>query len=367
MVRRRSLARLCFPNGLRLASASWEVWIWEASTGQAIYQLEPSQGFYQAVWSPDSLSRWLAAGSSQGVVVVWDAATGKRVATLEGHTNHVRSVAFSPDGQLLASAASDGVRLWSCGHQDWRLVSTIPVDRPRAAKQSRELSDYDVVAFHPLRPWLATSGSTNSEVRIWRLALPVLVNKRVSKAISYTSAKIVVVGDSGVGKTGLGWRLAHGEFKEQASTHGQQFWLLGRLGKTRSDGTQCEAILWDLAGQPDYRLIHALFLDDADLALILFDPSRNDEPLRGVEFWLKQLRVTPAFAKLNAPGDRAGKEGPYPAILVAARSDRGTARITAEELEAFCRQRGIRAYASTSALRGEGIEELIHHMQESIP
>ena len=31
--------------------------------------------------------------------------------------------------------------------------------------------------------------------------------------------------DSGVGKTGLGWRLAHGEFKEHPSTHGQQFWM----------------------------------------------------------------------------------------------------------------------------------------------
>ena len=54
---------------------------------------------------------------------------------------------------------------------------------------------------------------------------------------------------------------------EHASTHGQQFWLLEQLCKKRQDGTECEAVLWDLAGQPDYRLIHALFLDDADLAL----------------------------------------------------------------------------------------------------
>ena len=45
-----------------------------------------------------------------------------------------------------------------------------------------------------------------------------------------TTAKIVLVGDSGVGKTGLGWRLAHGEFKEHSSTHGQQFWVLSELG-----------------------------------------------------------------------------------------------------------------------------------------
>jgi GTPase SAR1 family protein len=150
-----------------------------------------------------------------------------------------------------------------------------------------------------------------------------------------------------VGKTGLGWRLAHGEFKEHASTHGQQFWLLDPLRKTRADGAQCEAILWDLAGQPDYRLIHALFLDDADLALVLFDPTRSDDPLAGVEFWLKHVTC--------------------PTVLVAARTDRGSAPLTNEEIEAFCRKRGVNAYLSTSALRGEGIDELMRRTEKLIP
>ena len=62
----------------------------------------------------------------------------------------------------------------------------------------------------------------------------------------------MLVGDSGVGKTGLGWRLAHGAVKEHASTHGQKFWVHEQLGTQRQDGTRCEAVLWDLAGQPDY-------------------------------------------------------------------------------------------------------------------
>ena len=151
----------------------------------------------------------------------------------------------------------------------------------------------------------------------------------------------MLVGDSGVGKTGLGWRLAHGEFKEHSSTHGQQFWLLNQLCKQRRDGAQCEAVLWDLAGQPDYRLIHALFLDDADLALVLFDPTRNDDPLSGVEFWLKQLKV------------EALPPSGTPTMLIAARSDRGTPRLTQEELQAFCKQRGITAYLPTSAKTGK--------------
>ncbi|HEX8537918.1 MAG TPA: hypothetical protein VF664_10685, partial [Cystobacter sp.] len=104
-------------------------------------------------------------------------------------------------------------------------------------------------------------------------------------SVRYTSAKIALVGDSGVGKTGLGWRLAHGDYKQQNSTHGEQLWVLNDLRTLRSDGTQCEAVLWDFAGQPDYRLIHALFLDDADLALLVFDPTNRQESLKGVEYW----------------------------------------------------------------------------------
>jgi hypothetical protein len=71
-----------------------------------------------------------------------------------------------------------------------------------------------------------------------------------------------------VGKSALGYRLIHGRFERQESTHGQQFWVFPALGRRRADGTDCEAILWDFAGQPDYRLVHALFVDNADLALI---------------------------------------------------------------------------------------------------
>jgi GTPase SAR1 family protein len=161
--------------------------------------------------------------------------------------------------------------------------------------------------------------------------------------------------------------MIHGEFKEQKSTHGQRFWVFPELGKKREDGTECEVILWDFAGQPDYRLVHTLFVDDADLALVLFDASDLRDPLHGVEFWLKQLK--------GGNGGETGEEHSIaersatmcPIVLVAAQTDRGTCSMTEEELEAFCERHGIVGPISTSAATGEGVAELIERMKEMIP
>jgi len=162
----------------------------------------------------------------------------------------------------------------------------------------------------------------------------------------------VLVGDHSVGKSALGHRMIHGAFKEQASTHGQQFWVFPELGRRRADRTECEAILWDFAGQPDYRVVHALFVDDADLALLLFDASDLYDPLHGVGFWLEQLQTG---------------QSRCPIILVAAQTDRGTCTLTPEELKAFCKRHGVVGPVETSALSGEGVAELVERMKSLIP
>ncbi len=171
--------------------------------------------------------------------------------------------------------------------------------------------------------------------------------------VNYTTAKLVLVGDSGVGKTGLGWRLAHGEFKEHASTHGQQFWSIPELGLKRKDGTDCEAVLWDLAGQHVYRQVHSIFLENVAAALVLFDPSNRQDPLKGAQFWLEQLKE-----KGKLP----------PTVLVGARVDRGAPALSQADLDQFCQRYGITGgYLSTSAMSGEGLEALLEKLKAQIP
>ncbi len=375
------------PDGRMLASGSYDetIRIWDAQTGASLQTLTGYDGaVYSVEWSPDG---WmLGSGSHDKTIRIWDAQTGASVRTLTGHDGAVYSVAWSPDGQLLASGSADRtIRIWnhntgentlilegqteavnglSFSHDgrflasnswgnivtlwltdDWKNVAIL-YERAEAAPYPHAL------AFHPSTHVLATTGKTFKEICIWDLDISVL--SRTDSATSfvhYTSAKIALVGDSSVGKTALGYRVAEDRYQVTESTHGQQFWVVDKLGKTRIDGAQCETVLWDFAGQPNFRPIHALFLDDVDLALVLFDPSRH-ETLVSVEYWLKQLSHNRQLCR---------------SVLVAARIDVSKLSITKTELEAFCRERNISGgFVATSAKTSEGIDTLLEAIRQQI-
>lgn len=347
------------PQGDTLATASDDatVKLWEVRTGRLLRTLQSTAGCRVFSVGFDPQGGTLVSANDDRTVKVWHADTGKLLRTLEAHTHAVDFVSFSPDGDFVASRSKDStIRLWSC--ERWETVAVIPEQTPWESR-------FSALAFHQTLPLLATSGSAFRWaeekqcrlIHLWELDYDVLLGKRAgevaaARTIHHTTGKIVLVGDHSVGKSALGYRLIYGRFEKQESTHGQQFWVVPALGKRRADGTECEAILWDFAGQPDYRLVHALFLDNADLALVLFDASDLRDPLHGVGFWLKQLQ-------------RA--QSRCPIILVAAQTDRGTCSLTPEELKAFCRKHDIIGPVPTSALTGIGVDNLVEHMKALVP
>jgi len=150
--------------------------------------------------------------------------------------------------------------------------------------------------------------------------------------------KVVLIGDSGVGKSNLLSRFTRNEFNlETKSTIGVEF-------ATRSltvDTKTLKAQIWDTAGQERYRAITAAYYRGAVGALLVYDIAKHGTYVN-VTRWLKELR------------DHADSN--IVIMLVGNKSDLKHLRaVPTEEAKAFAAENGL-SFIETSALDASNVE-----------
>lgn len=145
-----------------LATGSWDgvIKMWDIANGTLLWTSPAVDAIMGLAFSPDGCA--LASAGTDGQVRLWDLTSGALLQTLDEHTGPVFRVAWNPNGKLLVSAGHDArVRLWEMAGDDAVLLKPIP----RKTLEGHS-SPVRGLAFSPDGGTLA-SASWDRTVKLW--------------------------------------------------------------------------------------------------------------------------------------------------------------------------------------------------------
>ena len=205
------------PDGKILATASDDktIKLWQIETlAEICTLLGHSHAVKSVAFSPDG--QILASGSWDKTIKLWDVNTGTEICTMTGHQLQVNSVAFSPQGQLLASASYDRtIRLWQIpalesSHKEFQNRPCYSLLGTLSGHAWAVLT----VAFSPDGKILAT-GSDDNTIKLWEVNTGQLICTLVGHSWSVVAVAFTADGETllsaSCDKTVKLWRVSTAE------------------------------------------------------------------------------------------------------------------------------------------------------------
>lgn len=155
-----------------------------------------------------------------------------------------------------------------------------------------------------------------------------------------TSMKIVLLGNSGVGKTSIVFQYVSGSSPESIKpTVGAAFFTK----EISVNGRPLELLIWDTAGQEVYRGLAPMYYRSAKIAIIVFDIT-NSKSFDSVSYWIKELNEN--------------VDGNLTIVVCGNKIDLEEARAVSNEAVQAKVEQASAMYVETSATTGQGIDRL---------
>ncbi len=237
------------PDGSILASGTK---MWDLATKEHVAILGEQHRSHAIAFSPDgSIFASGSYGSNDGTIELWDVTTKQHIATLRGHGSWIFSVAFSPDGTMLASGGSgDGViNLWDVATKQH--VATL-------SDEEVNVSGAGSIAFSPDGTILASgsgSGYTRHLLNLWDVATKehIATLGGGSEPVAFSpDGRTLASGSSGAGGGGINlWDVATKEHIVTLSGHTRRVQSIAFSpdGDILASGAEGDRLikLWDIS------------------------------------------------------------------------------------------------------------------------
>ena len=160
-----------------------------------------------------------------------------------------------------------------------------------------------------------------------------------------TRVKLVLLGDTGVGKSAIVVRFVQGEFSNESKvTVGAAFLAKALRIPEHGPDAAVRLEIWDTAGQERYASLAPLYYRGAGAAVVVYDIT-STASFEKARFWVKELQKH-ASPNINM-------------VLVGNKKDlEGRRAVRREDARAFANENGMAMECEASALSGDGVIEI---------